>query len=329
MRRSRTLAASSARNDDVASARPRLSTSPHDALVDQVEELRHAREDGDAAARQRAHQLRASSASRGRRRARRPRTAAAGWPSAPASGTAAARPARCRSRVTFDDRERRVPLGDQVGVGQHHALGIGGRARGVEDHGGRAAASSATAGLGGRMARRSLTASGRVHVEPRRRPVSSASASSPLAASRSPANSTRAPESLQDRGDLRRPNSWCRTARRRRRGEDGEVGGTPVGVVVGEDRAAVAGLNAGRRSRAARSSTAREDRDRCNDRARPCAGPPPPCDRRTPDGLLEMLNRFDTLGSHTTTAEPWPGSGAGRTTGARRTLEVGSMGSIS
>ena len=85
----------------------RLGHLGRDALVDQIEELRHAREDRDLALGQRAQQLAGVHASRETRRARRSKRAAAGWPSAPARETAAARQGSCRARPRGRPRRRR------------------------------------------------------------------------------------------------------------------------------------------------------------------------------------------------------------------------------
>ena len=130
---------------------------------------------------------------------------------------------------------------------QHHALRIGGGARGVEDHGGRAAV-RIRHGLCGRIGdRRQLTASVGACTSSR----------GPLRqfGQRLGGRGRQALAGEQHAGagvtagswPPAPPNSWCRTARRWRRGRGWRGRPRTSGVVVGENRAAIAGLNAGRR----------------------------------------------------------------------------------
>ena len=132
MRRSRKLSASSALNSD-ARHQAGLRDLLHHALVNQVEELRHAREDRDLALRQRLDQI---------RRVQRLEIHDAGADRERQQQVGELRERmeqrqHAENRVLLgdvDDGERRIALGQQVRVGQHHAFRIGGGAAGVEDY---------------------------------------------------------------------------------------------------------------------------------------------------------------------------------------------------
>ena len=142
-----------------------------------------------------------------------------------------------------DDRERGVALGHQIGVRQHDALQVGGGAGRVEDDRRRAgvARPARQGGRGGSVARRGHR---RVDVESRdarhggERLVGGGA--QPLAGEQDAGAGVG-----EDGGDLRAGVVGVEGDDDGAGGEDGEVGGAPVGVVVGQDGAAVAGLDAG------------------------------------------------------------------------------------
>ena len=217
----------------------------HDPLVDQIEELRHAREDGDLALGQRPHQLlRAERLEVDDTRAHRERQQQVGELRQRVEQRQHAQHAVVLGDVHHP--ERRVTLGDQVGVRQHHALRIRGGARGVENHGGRAAVQSPS-GLRGRIGI-GLThrLGGRVHIEPQhlRQFGQRFGGRGRQALAGEQHAGAGVPE---DRRDLRRRIVGVERHDDGAAGEDGEVGRAPMRVVVGEDGAAIAGLDAGRR----------------------------------------------------------------------------------
>ena len=155
--------------------------------------------------------------------------------------------------VDRDDRERRVPLGVEVGVRQHDALGIGRGAGRVEDDGGVARGDVRDRRRGGRArkiggVRDAWRVAREQHQARRRVRPPARTAAFAVSRYRGVVNSTRAPLLAEDRADLRRL-----VGRVERHGDGAEpqraeVRGDPARVVVGEDRDAIAARRRPRRA---------------------------------------------------------------------------------